>query len=139
MPEPKDDEERQILFNLCEVAIKRNISLTVFERNEPLTVFGSGRITFGTPFFVRCAVPAESRRYATAAYPEYAAQRGKIPMQGADVLLLGCSGPVMKEAVPVPSGFPLVVLPDKAQLEHLILSRDCRYLYLPEKFRIILK
>lgn len=149
VPEPRDNEERQILFNLCEVAIKRNISITVFERNKPLTVFGSGRITFGTPFFenrsvkpafwVRFDFPADSLLYATAAYPEYAAHRGKMPIPGADVLLLGSSGPTMKEAVPVPSGFPLVVLSDKAQLEHLILSRDCRYLYLPEKFRITLK
>ena len=146
--EPKNDEERQILFSICEVAEREHIALTVFERNRPLTVFGSGKMTFGTPFYetrsvkpafwVRLDFPQTSLLYACAAYPEYAAHRGKV-LPGADILLLGNAGPSMKETVGVPAGFPLVVLTGSAQLEHLTISDGCRYLYLPEKFRILLK
>lgn len=90
-------------------------------------------------FTVRFDFPSSSLLYVSDAYPEYAADRGREIGEGADVLLFGCSGPSMKKTVPVPAGFPLVILTTEEQLKYLTVNPDCNYLYLPQKFRVRLK
>lgn len=149
IPEPDNDEERQILFNLAEVAEKRGFSLTVFSPETPLTIFHTGKVTVSEKlyeyrsvkpaFTVRFDFPSSSLLYVSNAYTEYAANRDREIGAGADVLLFGCSGPLMKKTVSVPSGFPLVILTKEEQLKYLTVNLDCNYLYLPQKFHIRLK
>ena len=149
IPEPDNDEERQILFNLAEVAQKRGFSLAVFSPETPLTIFRTGKVTVSKKLYERRSVkpaftvrfdfPSSSLLYVSDAYPEYAADRGREIGEGADVLLFGCSGPSMKKTVPVPAGFPLVILTTEEQLKYLTVNPDCNYLYLPQKFRVRLK
>lgn len=149
IPEPAGEEEKQILFNLAEVAEARGFALTIFKPDTPLTIFHTGKVTVGSKlyesrsvkpaFTVRFDFPAQSLLYISAAYPEYAENCGMPNESSADILLWGCSGPAMKKTVPVPAGFSLVVLTKEEQLKHLIPHEGCRYLYLPEKFRVKMK
>jgi len=149
--QPQTQKEREMLAELLRVAQKYGLSVTLFEPDDALTVFGNGKMLLHDRLWhTRSTEPAFSLSlafgektlcYHSAALSEYLRHAQKEHACHAEELILGAHGPVPHEAVEIPQT-PLpsrVLVGSEEVLSLLKVAPDVRYLFYPEKHLYVLE
>ena len=148
-PAADTNEEREVLIAMLDEAAKRDIAVTIYQRQTPLTVFGDGTLTVGELLYedrsvepawhLSLAFGAHTVTVATAAESEYLRHAGQAQQSAADFLLLTAHGPVPHEAVTVPAGTGTLVIPDDKTLSLLEPAPDTIYIDRPVRYEFKVK
>lgn len=151
LPMPKNKKEREILVEVLQVALRKDITCTLYERGETLTVFGNGTLTVERPLWLsRSSEPAfalsidfgeRTLCYHTAALSEYLRQHEGVHACTANELILGAHGPVPHEEVQIPQTPSLsrVLVGSEKLKELMTVLPDLKYLFYPEKHLYVLE
>ena len=148
-PTADTNEDREVLIALLGEAAKRDISVTIYQRETPLTVFGDATLTVGDLLYENRSVePAwhltltfsqRTVTVATAAESEYLRHAEKTTQPAADTVVLTAHGPVPHETVTVPAGTGTLVIPDDKTLSLLEAAPDTIYIDRPAQYEFKVK
>ncbi|MBQ9802409.1 MAG: ComEC/Rec2 family competence protein [Clostridia bacterium] len=151
MPTPQTEEEALILEALFYQAEAAGVTVTLYDFDSALTVFGRGTLRLSTPLFEKRSVePAfsltltygeDTLYYESAALSEYHRAAGLLrePIS-ADLYILGAHGPVPHETVEISAADGATVLiPNATVLLHLDVKDGVVYLVDCKAYRALLQ